>query len=144
MKVHEIMTHEVRLASPDDTLEQAAKAMAGIDVGVLPVGENDRLVGMITDRDIAIRGIANGKGPKAKIRDVMSDEVLYCFEDQELDEVTHNMGHQQIRRLPVLNRDKRLVGIIALGDIALGRGGRGTAKALGAISEPTGVHSQSG
>jgi CBS domain-containing protein len=118
--------------------------MAGIDVGVLPVGENDRLVGMITDRDIAIRGIANGKGPKAKIRDVMSDEVLYCFEDQELDEVTHNMGHQQIRRLPVLNRDKRLVGIIALGDIALGRGGRGTAKTLGAISEPTGVHSQSG
>ena len=144
MKVHEIMTHEVRLASPDDTLEQAAKAMAGIDVGMLPVGENDRLVGMITDRDIAIRGIANGKGPKAKIRDVMSDEVLYCFEDQELDGVTHNMGHQQIRRLPVLNRDKRLVGIIALGDIALGRGGRGTAKTLGAISEPTGVHSQSG
>jgi len=144
MKVSDVMTREVRLASPDDTLQQAAQAMAGIDVGALPVGENDRLVGMITDRDIAIRGVANGKGPKAKIRDVMSEEVLYCFEDQELDDVTNNMGNIQVRRMPVMNREKRLVGIVALGDVALERGGRGTAKTLGKISEPGGLHNQTG
>ena len=144
MKVSDIMSRKVRLASPDDTLQDAARAMAGIDVGALPVGDNDRLVGMITDRDIAIRGVANGEGPETKIRDIMSDKVMYCFEDQNLDDVTNNMGDIQVRRLPVVNREKRLVGIIALGDVALERGGRGTAKTLGKISEPGGLHSQTG
>jgi CBS domain-containing protein len=144
MKVSDVMTRDVHVASPNDTLQDAATAMAGIDVGALPVGENDRLVGMITDRDIAIRGVAQGKGPNTKIRDVMSDEILYCFEDQELDDVTNNMGDIQVRRLPVINREKRLVGIVALGDVALERGGRGTAKTLGKISEPGGLHSQTG
>jgi CBS domain-containing protein len=112
--------------------------------GVLPVGENDQLIGMITDRDIAIRGIAEGKGPKAKVRDVMTDDVKYCFEDQELEEVTRNMADIQVRRLPVLNRDKRLVGILSLGDIAGSPDGKGAGDALRGISRPGGEHTQTG
>ena len=82
MKVGEAMTRDVRVASPDETIRQAAKTMASLDAGVLPVGENDHLIGMITDRDIAIRGIAQGKGPKAKVRDVMTQDVKYCFDDE--------------------------------------------------------------
>src|SRR6266699_7234907 len=118
MKISEAMTRDVRVADPEETIRQAAKVMASLDAGVLPVGENDHLIGMITDRDIAIRGIAQGKGPKAKVRDVMTEDVKYCFEDQEVEEVTRNMADIQVRRLPVLSRDKRLVGILSLGDIA--------------------------
>ena len=139
MKVKETMSTNVRLARPDQTIREAAQAMAEVDSGVLPVGENDRLVGMITDRDIAVRGIAKGKGPDTSVRDVMTDHVDYCFEDQEVDEVTKNMADTKVRRLPVLNRDKRLVGIISLGDIAQSGEGR-TDKALGKISKPGGQH----
>ena len=97
MKVSEAMTRDVRVVSPDETVRQAAKMMATLDAGILPVGENDRLIGMITDRDIAIRGIAQGKGPKAKVRDVMTDDVKYCFDDQEVEEVTRNMADIQVR-----------------------------------------------
>jgi len=114
MKVAQAMTREVRLTNPDESLRQAAQVMAKLDAGVLPVGENDRLVGMITDRDIAIRGIAEGKGPDAKVREVMTADVKYCFDDQDVEEVTSNMADIQVRRLPVLNRDKRLVGILSL------------------------------
>ena len=139
MKVRDTMSTNVRLASPDQTIREAAQAMADVDSGVLPVGENDRLVGMITDRDIAVRGIAKGKGPDASVRDVMTDHVDYCFEDQDVEEVTKNMADIKVRRLPVLNRDKRLVGIISLGDIAQA-GGRKTDEALGEISRPGGEH----
>ena len=144
MKVSQLMTRDVEIASPGETLEHAAKIMAALDAGVLPVSENDRLVGMITDRDIAIRGIAEGKGPNAKIADVMSHEVKYCFEDDHVDEVTRNMGDIQVRRLPVVNRDKRLVGILSLGDIAFERSGKGTGQTLSRISQPGGQHSQTG
>ena len=110
----------------------------------LPVGEKDHLIGMITDRDIAIRGIAQGKGPKAKVRDVMTEDVKYCFDDQEVEEVTRNMADIQVRRLPVLNRDKRLVGILSLGDIALSTDGQGAGDALCGISRPGGEHTQTG
>jgi len=106
MKVSEAMTQDVRVASPEETVQKAARTMASLDSGVLPVGEKDHLIGMITDRDIVIRGIAQGKGPKAKVRDVMTKDVKYCFDDQEVEEVTRNMGDIQVRRLPVLNRDK--------------------------------------
>jgi len=139
MKIKERMSTDVRIATPDQTIREAAQAMAEVDSGVLPVGENDRLVGMITDRDIAVRGIAEGKGPETRVRDVMTDHVDYCFEDQELEEVTKNMADIKVRRLPVLNRDKRLVGIISLGDIAQA-GGEKTDKALGEISRPGGEH----
>src|SRR5213078_112722 len=106
------------------TVQKAAKTMAELDAGVLPVGENDHLIGMITDRDIAICGIAQGKGPKTKVRDVMTEDVKYCFDDQEVEEVTRNMADIQVRRLPVLNRDKRLVGILSLGDVAISADGK--------------------
>jgi CBS domain-containing protein len=145
MRVNEAMTRDVRLATPDETIEDAAKMMAEIDAGVLPVRDGDRLVGMITDRDIAIRAVAAGKGPKTPIREVMSPEVKYCYEDEDLDRVTHNMADIQVRRLPVLDRDKRLVGIISLGDVAVMADDTHYAEtALSGISEPGGQHSQSG
>jgi CBS domain-containing protein len=139
MKVKETMTTNVRIANPDQTIREAAQAMAEVDSGVLPVGENDRLIGMITDRDIAVRGVGQGKGPDTRIREVMTDHVDYCFEDQDVDEVTKNMADIKVRRLPVLNRDKRLVGIISLGDLAQS-GEAPTDEALGKISRPGGEH----
>ena len=93
MKVGEIT---VEIASPDDTIQQAASRMAELDAGVLPVGENDRLVGMLTDRDIAIRAVAQGMGPDTKVREVMTSEIRYCFEDGDLDEVVHDMGENNL------------------------------------------------
>ena len=122
MRVSEAMTRDVRVATPGQSIRDAAKTMAEIDAGVLPVGENDRLIGMITDRDIAIRAVAADKGPQTPIRDIMSKEVLYCFEDDDVDDVVQNMADIKVRRLPVLNHEKRLVGILSLGDIA--RGGK--------------------
>ncbi len=144
MKVSECMSRDVRLATPDDTLQQTARTMAEVDTGVLPVGENDRLVGMITDRDIAIRGVAAGKGPDSTVRDVMSPEVKYCFEDDDTDDVLRNMGEIQVRRLPVVNRDKRLVGIVSIGDLARNNGDDSeTGESLEKISKPGGERSQS-
>ena len=144
MKVNEAMTRDVRVASPEETIQKAAQAMASLDAGVLPVGEEDHLIGMITDRDIAIRGIAKGKGPKVKVREIMTEDVKYCFDDQEIEEVTRNMADIQVRRLPVLNREKRLVGILSLGDIAISRDGKGAGEALCGISQPGGDHTQTG
>jgi CBS domain-containing protein len=144
MKIREAMTPDVRVANPDETIQQAARLMASLDAGVLPVGENDRLVGMITDRDIAIRAIAEGKGPDAKVRDVMTKDVKYCYEDQDVNEVTRDMADLQVRRLPVLNRDKRLVGIVSLGDIAISPDNERAADALSGISRPGGEHTQTG
>jgi CBS domain-containing protein len=138
MKVTDAMTFDVQLCTPDDTLKDAAEAMMTLDVGLLPVVDGDRLVGMISDRDIATRGVAMGLGPDAPVREVMTEDVKYCFADQDLEEVTRNMGDIQVRRLPVLNRDKRLVGIIALGDIARAGAGDGMGEALSQISQPGG------
>jgi CBS domain-containing protein len=144
MKVREAMTRDVRLAKPDQPISEAAKLMAELDIGALPVEENDRLVGMITDRDIAVRAVAAGLGPDTKVSEIMSREIKYCFEDQSIDEVTQNMGELRIRRLPVLTRDKRLIGILSLGDLAIDEGARDEAgEALGGISRPGGQQSQS-
>jgi CBS domain-containing protein len=143
MRVSECMTREVQIADPNDTIAGVAKTMAKLDAGALPVGENDRLVGMITDRDIAVRAVAAGMGPNAKVGDVMNSEVKYCYDDQEIDEVLRNMGELQVRRLPVLNRDKRLVGIVSLGDLATNGEAARAAAALSHISRPGGRHSQS-
>ena len=142
MRVSEAMTRDVQFARPDETIEHAARMMVDMDAGVLPVRDDDRLVGMITDRDIAVRAVAEGKGPDTRVRDVMSPEVKYCFEDQDLDEVTANMADIQVRRLPVLNRDKRLVGIISLGDIATCEDRSTAGAALSGISQPGGEHNQ--
>ena len=119
MIARECMTTNVELADPNMTVRDAAVKMKQGDFGILPIGENDRLVGMITDRDIVVRAIAEGKDPQATtLRDIMSNEILYCYEDQTIAEIARNMGDMQVRRLPVLNRQKRLVGILSLGDIA--------------------------
>jgi CBS domain-containing protein len=145
MKVSDSMTRDVRVANPNQTIQDAAKIMLDVDSGVLPVGENDRLIGMITDRDIAVRAVAQGKGPQALVREVMTDHVHYCFADEDTDEVTRKMADSQVRRLPVVNRDKRLVGILSLGDVATSRDGADEAgEALSDISRPGGEHSQMG
>lgn len=142
MKVSKFMTRDVQLASPTQTIREAAQLMAKLDAGALPVAQDDRLVGMITDRDIAIRAVAQGKSPDTAVKDVMSQEVLYCFDDQELKEIARNMGDVKVRRLPVVNRDKRLVGIISLGDLALNEAPALTATAVTNISKHGGRHSQ--
>jgi CBS domain-containing protein len=141
MKVNECMTRDVRVISPEDTIERAAQIMGQIDAGVLPVAEGDRLVGMITDRDIAIRGVAEGCTPDARVRDVMSQEVLYCFDEEDTDEVLDNMAEIQVRRMPVVDSDKRLVGIVSLGDLAK-RERSESGEALGEITRPSKRHSQ--
>jgi CBS domain-containing protein len=143
MQVSEAMSRDVQIANPKQSIRDAARLMAKIDAGVLPVGENDRLVGMITDRDIAIRAVGVGKGPDTPVREVMSKEVKYCFEDDDLEEIAQNMAELKVRRLPVVNDEKRLVGIISLGDLALANGPESAGVALSEISEPGGAHSQS-
>ncbi|MDX8498847.1 CBS domain-containing protein [Mesorhizobium sp. VK4C] len=143
MKVGNCMTRDVKVANPEQPIREVAQMMASLDAGVMPVGDNDRLVGMITDRDIVVRGVALGNGPDTKVRDVMSvGEVRYCFDDEDIDHVLANMGNLQVRRLPVLNRDKRLVGIISLGDLAKSGEATEAGEALGSISVPGGEHSQ--
>jgi len=142
MRVNECMTPEVTIVDPDDTIAEAARTMAEIDAGVLPVGENDRLVGMVTDRDIAIRGVGKGLDPDAKVRDVMSPEVRYCFDDDDAEDVLNNMAELQVRRMPVLNRSKRLVGVVSISDLALNGGETHTGEVLREIARPSLYHSQ--
>jgi IMP dehydrogenase len=134
MKVSQAMTRDVRLASPDQSICDVAKIMAECDVGALPVSENDRLIGMITDRDIAIRAVAKQMAPDTKVRQVMSSEVKYCYEDEEISHVAENIGEVQLHRLPVVDRQKHLVGIIALADIAKSEGQEYAGKAICGIS----------
>ena len=142
MRVHECMTKEVKVINPEKSIKEAASLMAALDIGVLPVGENDRLVGMITDRDIVVRALSAGKPPETPVREIMSEEILYCFDDEDLRHVARNMGEQKVRRLPVMNRSKRLVGIVSIGDVANSNVSHSTiGDALCEISEPEGLHS---
>ncbi|HZW22173.1 CBS domain-containing protein [Noviherbaspirillum sp.] len=143
MRVADAMTRDVQLASPDQSIIEAAKMMADGDCGSLPVGENDRLVGMVTDRDIVIRALAQGR-TDCTIRDVMSQDIKYCFEDDDIDDVAHNMGDLQIRRLPVLSKDKRLVGIVSLGDITHTADTGIAGEALSSITEKASQHTSTG
>ena len=137
MKVKEIMSPDVRIASPKDTLQQAARMMEEMDCGCLPVGEDDRLVGMVSDRDITIRAVAQGKAPdRCTVGEVMSNDIKYIYDDETLEDASRNMSEQQVRRLPVLNRKKRLVGIVSLGDLALNAKDN-AGKALKDVSQPS-------
>jgi CBS domain-containing protein len=142
MKVCDAMTSDVCIVTPDQAICEAASLMADNDIGALPVGENDRLVGMITDRDIAVRAVAKELPPDTRIREVMSSEVLYCFDDEDLDDVAAKMSDAKVRRLPVLNRDNRVVGIVSLGDLAQNENAKTTGKTVAEISEQGGAHSQ--
>ena len=138
MQISEIMTRDPELIDPNASIREAAKRMRSENVGALPVGENDRLIGMVTDRDIAMRAVADDKpADTTSVREVMSEKIFYCFDDNDLDEAARCMAEHQVRRLPVLNRDKRLVGIIALADLA-STGEECEKKALEGVSEPTG------
>ena len=141
MRVSDAMTRDVRVASPGQSIRDVAKIMDEIDAGSVPVGENDRLIGMITDRDIAVRAVAAGKGPDTPVREVMSSDVKYCYDDEDLDHVARNMADIKVRRLPVVSRDKRLVGIVSLGDLARNDGGTSAGKTVKAVSQPGGPHS---
>jgi CBS domain-containing protein len=138
------MSSDVRVVSPSETIRKAAQTMKEIDAGFLPVGEDDRLVGMMTDRDIAIRGVAEGRSPDTRVREVMSADVHYIFADESVERAASRMGELQVRRLPVLNRDKRLVGIISLGDVSRSDGATDdSGAALKEITRPGGRHIQS-
>jgi CBS domain-containing protein len=137
MQVQQIMSKEVHVADPNMTIRDVARRMRADNVGSMPVGENDRLIGMVTDRDIVMRAVAEERSPgNTTVREVMSEGVCYCFEDDDVEQAAQVMAQRQVRRLPVVNRNKRLVGFIALAD--LGRSEQAPAKeALKGISEPT-------
>lgn len=136
MQIKEIMTPQVEYIHPDTTIKEAAAKMKQLNVGIMPVEENDRLVGMITDRDIAIRSSAEGQDPKTqKVRDVMTKKVVYCYEDDSVEQVGKLMQEHQIRRLIILNRNKRLVGICSLGDLALTAQNQLSGEVLEKVSE---------
>lgn len=136
MKVDQAMSRDVKVARPQQPLRDVAKIMADEDIGSMPVGDNDQLVGMITDRDIAVRAVAQGLGPDTLVSKIMSTDVKYCFDDEDVEAVAQNLGEVQLHRLPVVNREKRLVGILALADLANKDQDGAVATALEGISRP--------
>lgn len=137
-QLRELMTRDVKVIAPDMTIGDVAKKMREGNFGMMPVGENDRMIGTISDRDIVIRAVAEGMDFSTKVRDVMSKGIAWAYEDETVEEATKIMSERQVRRLPVVNRDKRLVGIVALGDIAVERSEiEPAAEALSEISKPS-------
>jgi CBS domain-containing protein len=137
-QLKDVMSRGVQVISPDSTIREAARKMREGDFGMMPVGENDRMIGAITDRDIAIRAVAEGKDPDTRVRDVMSEDIVWAYEDASVEEAAELMSEHQIRRLPIVNRDKRLVGIVALGDFAVEASDiEPAAEALTEISQPS-------
>jgi CBS domain-containing protein len=143
MQIRDVMTREVRTIARSATIRDAARIMADLDIGILPVAEEERLVGMISDRDIALRGVGAGKGPDAAVSDVMSPEVKYCYEDEEIETVCRNLAEIQVRRLPVLNRNKQLVGIVSLADLVGNDAAEACGRAIEGITRKGGRHNQS-
>ena len=132
------MGHDVHVIRPDETIREAAQHMLKGNFGMMPVGENDRMIGSFSDRDIAIRAVAEGKGPDTKVREIMSEGICWAFDDETVEYAAKLMSERQVRRLPVVNRDKRLVGIVALGDFAVDSAElKPAAEALAKISEPS-------
>ena len=142
MHLTQVMSSNVQLANPDMSLCDAAALMQSGDIGSLPVGDNDRLVGVITDRDIAVRAVAAGKDPRTtKVRDVMSEGVRWIYADASTKEAAQLMSKHQIRRLPVINHEKRLVGIVSIGDFAVESSEiRPAAEALAGVSKGAEKH----
>jgi CBS domain-containing protein len=137
-QVKDVMSRDVQVISPDATIREAATKMREGDFGMMPVGENDRMIGAITDRDIAVRAVAEGKGPDTRVREVMSGEIIWTYENNSIEEAAEIMSEHQVRRLPIVNREKRLVGIVALGDFAVEPDDiEAAAEALADISQPS-------
>ena len=142
MRISEVMTTEVETVSPDQTAREAASFMLRADAGSIPVCQGDKVVGMITDRDIAVRGVAEGRGPDTLVRDLMSDGIICARADDDVDSVAQRMSQEQVRRLPVLDEDEKLVGIVSLGDLARETIGEPAHEALEGVSRPGGSHEQ--
>jgi CBS domain-containing protein len=142
MKVKDAMTRGTECLAPDATLQTAAQRMRELNVGSMPICDNDRLAGVITDRDITIRATADGCDPKTtRIREAMTPQIVYCYEDQDVQEAARLMEEKQIRRLVILNRDKRLVGIVSLGDLATKTGSETRpGETLKRVSQPSMPH----
>ena len=135
--IKELMSTDVQVIRPDDTIEAAAKKMQKGNFGMLPVEENDRMIGSISDRDITIRAVAAGKASTTKVREVMTEGIVWAFEDDSVADAGKLMSEHQIRRLPIVNSSKRLVGIVALGDFAVESAEIKVAgEALSEISQP--------
>jgi CBS domain-containing protein len=136
-RLKDVMSYDVQVISPDATIREAAARMRDQGFGMLPVGEHDRMIGAVTDRDIAMRAVAEGKGSDTLVRDVMSEDVIWCYDDDTVEKGADMMCRRQVRRLPVVNREKRLVGIVSLGDFAVAADDiQPTADALVGISQP--------
>ena len=118
-QIKDVMSRDYKFISPHASIHEAAQIMRDLDIGFLPVAEKDRMIGMVTDRDIVVRSAAEGTKPTSQeIGEIMTPKTYYCYDDQEIEDVCNNLGEIQVRRLPVVNRDKRLVGIVSLGDLA--------------------------
>jgi CBS domain-containing protein len=136
-QVSQVMTRGVRTLSPRDSMQLAAQAMDELNIGAVPVCDGDRLVGIVTDRDITVRGVAHGRpADRTPLSEVMTREVCWCYEDQPVEEVAEEMEEIQIRRLPVVDREKHLVGMVSLGDVAVKCEHEAAQDALTGISEP--------
>ena len=144
MKVSECMTADVETVTPDQPIREAAQFMLRADTGVLPVCDGGQLAGMITDRDIAVRAVAEGRGPDTPVRDAMTDDVLFVYDDQDIEDAAILMSDRQVRRLAVKSREgDQLVGIVSLADISRSEQGDAAAVALGGVTDPGGEHNQS-
>jgi CBS domain-containing protein len=142
MKVSEVMTRDVQTIQPDQRVQEAASFMLSADAGSIPVTEGERLIGMITDRDIAVRGIAKGYGPDTPVRDIMTDDIICARASDDVEEVATKMSEAQVRRLPVIDDDERLCGIVSLGDLSRETDGETAREALQGVSQPGGQHRQ--
>jgi CBS domain-containing protein len=142
MKVSDVMTTDVRTVRPDETAQEAASFMLSADAGSIPVTDGDRLIGMITDRDIAVRGVAKGYGPDTPVRELMTDDLIVVRTDDDVEEAASRMSQAQVRRLPVVDENERLCGIVSLGDLARESSDESAHEALEGVSEPGGRHNQ--
>lgn len=142
MKISEVMTREVATVSADQSAQEAATFMLQGDAGSIPVTEGDRLIGMITDRDIAVRGVAKGRGPDTPVRELMSEGLVCAREDDDIDDVAMRMSEAQVRRLPVIDESENLVGIVSLGDLSRETEGEEAHVALEGVSQPGSQHQQ--
>ena len=142
MKVSDVMTREVQTISPDQTAKEAANFMLSTDSGSIPVTDGERLVGMITDRDIAVRGVAKGNGPDTPVSELMTKDCITAREDDDVSTIASKMSEAQVRRLPVIDGDEKLCGIVSLGDLSRETDGSTAGQVLEGVSQPGGQHQQ--
>ncbi len=144
MKITEVMTPNPEIVTREQPIQEAARRMLDADTGALPVGDGDRLVGMVTDRDIAVRAVAEGRGPETPVGEVMSEKLLFAWDDQDVNEVAIQMSDAQVRRMPILSREgETLVGMVSIGDLVQANQGEAAGVAVAGVTEPGGEHNQS-